>query len=265
MIEAGRNTKLYTTRPYDQLEQEGRIGAMYLDYPRHLHDILPSGSWYNRPCFILGGGESLKGFDYGILDGRLTIGTNKTLVAYEPTILYMMDVCFAQGAYDGNLDMAADPVKLSERWRNTRSRKVMLSPMNQYTLPGDDVWLVRRLLQKKVFLDIKEGIYGGTNSGFGAMMLAVALGANPVFLLGMDMKAVHSTHCHAGYDDRTIAEFNNKLTEFKQDFIEMTMPLDFVEKKVINLNTDAGTDLHCFPVVDPEAFFKRKVYNGRSI
>ncbi len=39
-----------------------------------LWSILPKGSWNARPCFIVGGGPSLKNFNWDLLKGQITIG-----------------------------------------------------------------------------------------------------------------------------------------------------------------------------------------------
>ncbi|GAG00227.1 unnamed protein product, partial [marine sediment metagenome] len=34
---------------------------------------MPDGAWNGKPCFIVGGGPSLKGFDWTKLNGHRTI------------------------------------------------------------------------------------------------------------------------------------------------------------------------------------------------
>ena len=45
-----------------------------------LKDSLPTGSWKGQRCFIIGGGPSLKGFDFKQLKGEKIIAINKAFV-----------------------------------------------------------------------------------------------------------------------------------------------------------------------------------------
>jgi len=58
---------------------------------RWLYEVLPDGAWKNKPCFIVGGGPSLKDFDWHLLKGRRTIGINRAFEKFEPTIMFSMD------------------------------------------------------------------------------------------------------------------------------------------------------------------------------
>ena len=56
-------------------------------------EIFQSGQWKGQRCFIVGGGESLKGFDFSFLHGEKVIAVNR---AYEDVpdadIWYAMDI-----------------------------------------------------------------------------------------------------------------------------------------------------------------------------
>jgi len=46
---------------------------------KSLHTIMPTGIWKGRRCFIVGGGTSLKGFDFSQLRGELVIAVNRAM------------------------------------------------------------------------------------------------------------------------------------------------------------------------------------------
>lgn len=53
---------------------------------------------------------------------------------------------------------------------------------------------------KDVSFDLKTGINTGNNCGVAALSLAIALGYNEIFLLGMDGRfSAGNSHCHGGY------------------------------------------------------------------
>ena len=45
----------------------------------------------SNPVFIIGGGESLRGFDFSLLDGHATIGTNASAYFYPSDYLFVQD------------------------------------------------------------------------------------------------------------------------------------------------------------------------------
>ena len=61
---------------------------------KFITDVLNSDSWKGKRCFIIGGGPSLSDFDFDILKDELTIGINKTLIQFSPTLNYSMDKRF---------------------------------------------------------------------------------------------------------------------------------------------------------------------------
>ena len=74
--------------------QNKRINMVY-NYNHKITEIFKDKSWQNKVCFIIGGGESLEGFNFNLLKNQLVIGTNKTFIYYpQITINYSMDVKF---------------------------------------------------------------------------------------------------------------------------------------------------------------------------
>lgn len=45
-----------------------------------------------RPIFVLSTGPSLRGFDFRRLDGHVTIGVNRIVEYYHPSIMFFVDV-----------------------------------------------------------------------------------------------------------------------------------------------------------------------------
>jgi hypothetical protein len=210
--------------------------------------MLHFNSWLNKRCFLIGGGESVKGFDFSKLKGELTIGINKAFKFFpDSTINYCMDPTFYDQMKRGDFDKPGEP-PLQTYWDNYKGLHVFLTPMELKEF-GKEVFVVKRLLDKEINReDLGCGIYQGTNSGTGAICLAAALGANPIYLMGYDMKAVTSTHWHEGYEEREMATFNKTLEGYRDDISSISILLNQAGIRVVNLNKDS--DLKCFEFSD---------------
>src|SRR5438132_3774998 len=44
------------------------------------------------PIYVISTGPSLRGFDFHRLDGRLTIGVNRVIEHYHPSIVHLVDI-----------------------------------------------------------------------------------------------------------------------------------------------------------------------------
>lgn len=204
-------------------------------------------SWSNQRCFILAGGPSLSGFDYTRLNNELTIGINKSFKYYpNATINYSMDPAFYDDMRNNKLDSTDPSSNLWMKWLEFRGTRIFLSPMERKEDFGKEVYLIRRQWKPSINRnDLDEGIYGGKNSGLGAIMLAAALGSKQIFLLGYDMKVQgQKTHNHDGYPNRNVQSFSQHLTEYCQEIWNMSDLLMMAGIEVINLTPDSA--LRCF-------------------
>jgi len=83
--------------------------------------VLPDGSWKNKPCFIVGGGPSLKDFNWHLLKGKRTIGVNRAFEKFEPTVMFSMDTRFLKWLLNDKYGSAA-----RDRFLSLRSYRVWL-------------------------------------------------------------------------------------------------------------------------------------------
>lgn len=221
--------------------------------------VLNKDSWLGRRCFVVGSGPSLAGFDFSLLKNELTIGINKAFLINTFTINYAMDSNFYRGIFDGLYDKQ-EGCRIAEKWLAYTGLKIFLTPMelNKY---GNEVYLVKRTHKPGINrTDLDEGIWGGENSAVGAINLAIALGANPIYLLGYDMHCGEKTHYHKGYVDmgqengqpkvvdRDPVIFNNQLQKYKAE-VEETAKL-WKEHNIAIFNLGPDSALECFPSAD---------------
>jgi len=234
--------------------------------------IFSCRSLAGQECFITAGGPSLQNFDYSRLQGKFTIGINKSFTTYSPNINYSMDSSFFGEMTDGTMDEVGKE-RTFTRFLNSPSRKVFLTPLELKIFSSGDIYLVKRKSNAEISVgDLNEGIYPGQNSGFGSINLAVALGSTKIYLLGYDLCCTDRTHNHSGYKDCTpdsngqntwVARdpklFNKKLGEFKKEIEDFSPIWKEAGINIINLNPNSA--LTCFPFGDIDKVLGEKSAN----
>ena len=215
-------------------------------------EILSNNVWKDKTCFLIGGGPSLKGFDFTPIKNELTIGVNKSFIEFPTTINYAMDWRFY------NMVTSDD---LYQQWASYKGIKLFLKRSTKSKF-NDDVYVVNSLREKGLSLDLHRGIWGGNNSGFGALMLAICLGATRIGLLGYSMKVQKEqnkikTHWHGGYGLGRAGNFQSKLDKFRVCFEEFSSVIAKQGIEVVNLvEKSEDSKLTCFPKDFLENFLK---------
>ncbi|MHA1690363.1 MAG: hypothetical protein ACTSU7_01870 [Candidatus Heimdallarchaeaceae archaeon] len=210
---------------------------------KNISEIYTSTSLENKRCFLLAGGPSLKNFNYAVLKDEFTIGINKTFTIFSSNINYSMDLKFYN--YISRPGNENGQRKVHESWLKYQGYKVFTCQRNKYNF-SNDIFVVDRINERTLSFDLSKGIYAGSNSGFGALMLAVALGSKVIYLLGYDLKVNEkNTHWHQGYFNQNVAIFEKRLLKYKQLFEEFAPYLKENGIEVINLSVNSA--LECFP------------------
>lgn len=245
----------------EQMLEIGRRGIVNTRSPlrRRLHkaiptinvlDVLHDNIWQGSPCFIIGGGESIKDqkIDLSRLQGHLTIAINKSFMteAFDPTIIYSMDGRFWMWVEKGTLGN-----DVLDKFLKSEALKVWL--FNKDVPLPPDIFRVANSGPRVWGNSLREGI-GGTHSGFGALNLAIHLGASPVYLLGYDMKGKNGkqTWWHGKYP--TI-QAESVFLNYKK-LIEAHAAN--CKGRVVNLNPDSA--LKCFKFASFNDIPKPKTY-----
>lgn len=231
---------------------------------RPLNRAIPNwddpAKWKGKPCYVIGGGPSFKDFNFDLIKDELTIGTNKTCLYYNTTINYCMDIVLHNNMY--YVYKKTKP-KLHALWIAYTGEKVFLDANNSGKY-SELVSVIPRIKNKAISFDLKKGIFGGNNSGLGALMLAIALRCNPIYLLGYDLKTTAiNTHWHEGYDNDNVDAQSRRLERFKHSFVEMAPAIKAMKVDVINLTPDSALD--CFETKDISEVIKENTKQTRPI
>lgn len=225
---------------------------------RFAWDVLPDNAWHNQSCFIIGGGPSLTHFDWDKLKGKLTIGINRVYEKYDPTIIFGMDPHFVRWVLMGKYGEEA-----KKKFMESRAFKVWLLT-TPVSLPSYihilKIWSNYAVATRAFPFSMKQGIGHGTNSGYAALNLAACLGANPIYLLGYDMKhEAGKTHWHNGHPVKHgMQNEKDKLGMFIENLRFAALELKRKRVEVINLNPESA--LPWFPKIAP-AFILNKEFS----
>jgi len=152
----------------------------------HKLDKLYEGS----PIFVISTGTSLRGFDFSRLNGKITIGINRVIEYYHPSILHFIDIT-AHKTHAKALSNYNGMIIAGEGAAPT------FSHMNVFEIRRnvDTFELSRNMttLSRKVGRSFSDGLYGG-GAGCTALHTAILLGGDPIYLLGYDYYQDNGTH-----------------------------------------------------------------------
>jgi len=186
--------------------------------------------WAGKPCVVVGGGPSLRGFDWSKLDGIRTIGCNFSCP--NPTITITHDANFVRPAPRGHF----------EEWMKIPGLHVHVNRQLQKEVPG--VVFINHLTEYSK--DWRFGLYAGSNCGIAGINLADTLRSNCVYLLGFDMSGENGLS--ANWHDKYVRKSNESIYErFMRD---MTAIEDKITTHVINITPRSR--LNCFEKGDIE-------------
>jgi len=220
--------------PYNEVVRE---------YSRDVKSILPDNAWKGRRCFIVGGGPSLKGFNFARLDQELTIAVNRAFEVMSPSVILWGDyVTFYRALMAGEFGGAA-----TRRFQSSAAMKVAVN-ISAYEYPPDVYPIRATPAQNCVTHSLSDGLGTGGNSGYAALNFAVCLGASPIYLLGFDMKGDgegHQAWFHSGYkSDQGSGVYKHFISAFE----EAAPIIEGRGIEVVNLNPKSA--MKCFPTGD---------------
>ena len=208
-----------------------------------ISNILNPNSFQDKRVFILCGGPSLRGFDYTTLLGEIVIGINKSFAAFPNTAFnFSLDKSFLNVIYRDK--------DLLEKWKAYDGIKIFASRKKSEKFSKDIFTILTWKKYKRevgfISLDIEKGIFCGNNSGFAALMFAISCGCKQIYFLGLDLQLGKNgeTHHHSGYEHQKLLRFEDKLEEFKQQFMRFEPKIKRLGIKVTNLNEQSA--LRCF-------------------
>jgi len=206
-----------------------------------LSDIMTSGAWKNQRCFIIGGGTSVSQLEISKLKSEKIIALNRSFETcmFAP-IMHSCDSRFYRWIQASKLG--------PENQALYNQYKGLKTWLDTHDYPfGPEVYTIPYLGPHGLSLDLSKGIFGGNCSGFSGLSLALALGANPIYLLGYDFYVEpEKTHHHAGYPLANLNE--NVLLDYVKQFEIVANTYKKEGFKIFNTNEKSR--LRCFDFID---------------
>jgi len=205
----------------------------------------PAKEWGGGRAFLIGGGPSLRGFDFSLLKPEHVIGANDAFSLGGDIVKYCV---FGDANW-----WQHNKFKLETFTGRVVSNAPSLIPMN---VP----YLLKTARQR-------DGIHSGTTLGWNystgalAINLAISLGAVSIYLLGYDLCNQHSkSHWH-DHNPKTTQEFTFK--RFLRGFqcVKSSLPEGV---KVINV-TDGTSRLDCFEKMEYAQLFSMLLENQPTV
>lgn len=171
--------------------------------------------------YILGGGPSLKHFDFLQLTDKCTIAVNKSIFHIpNPDYFISVDYTFLRkvskqvfNSISARKYFVAD---FSHLFLKEVDKQITDTRYNMVYNLCDYNFLIRAYKQDGIGYTFKE-FRTGRNSGFCALQLAVILGFKKIYLLGVDLNKEERTHYHEGYGEK-VKTFAPKLDEYYSYF-----------------------------------------------
>jgi hypothetical protein len=205
----------------------------------------PETIWYGQDVFIIGGGSSLKGFDWNLVKSECTIGCNNAFQLGPEVckICIFGDIKWFK-KFEKELVGYASEEKGGIVFTN--------SPHLQHTkVPW--IWTMPRK-SRGLYVD---ALGWNNNTGASAINLALLLGAKRIFLLGFDMHL--SVEGQVNWHPNNLDKPSEKVfAKHLEGFIKVAADLkrDFPGREVINITKDSS--LAVFQKVDIDLFWKER-------
>ena len=178
---------------------------------------------YTKEVYIIGGGTSLKGFDFNKLKNKTTIAVNKSCLTV-PNLDYFITMDFTalkkigMGLVAPYIGTRVFIANFAKPYLKEINGQIVDTRFNLVYTLNDFNMIIKSQVEKGIGFDFRD-FRTGNNSGYCALQFAVLMGFNPIYLLGIDLTIAEGTHFHGGYGE--IKEsFQKKLDLYYQSFVQ---------------------------------------------
>jgi len=181
-----------------------------------------------RVTYVIGGGPSLKGFDFSKLDGY-KIGANKSAIVAKCDCMVSVDKTYAERSFKDIKEFEGEVILGYGRPTHVKNRIPNVTYVKWNRARG---------------LSNDPEVINGLNSGYAALNVAYQKGAKNIALLGFDMKMGDTKHFHEGY---SWDSGSGNYKAWAKLFDDAKTVLDRSGVEVINYVGPQGSALYQFP------------------
>lgn len=205
---------------------------------------LIEGSWKGRAGFLIGGGPSLKHFYWARLWGHHEIVVVNAALMQCPKAAFFFteDIRFIERFHTEPWYRTADAEKVFHALAPEYEEQALaFDPELTIIRKCGGAWEESYKFWSKSF---KDGLSYSSNSAIGALNVLDLLGADPIYLLGIDCNPRdEASNYHELYPDQWRAR-GHQLESFRSDFEHWAAP-NLKHRNVVNLNPSSG--VRCWP------------------
>lgn len=202
----------------------------------HVKEVLRDGQWSGSPCVLFGGGPSL-----GLVLDRLSEFPRGTMLAAAnqswkvdpaPSLAYFIDKQVLVLAQE----------KFSDRWNELTPHQVRVTnSAHSSTGPWAATYWIRQVSSDKWGNSLETGIVAANNTGLGLLNIVDILGADPIILLGYDVKSEgHRMSWHDDYPDQPGWKPKNPEQSYERWKTCLQSVVGQIRAKVFNANPESG-------------------------
>lgn len=200
----------------------------------------PQEKWKDKEVFIIGGGPSLRKFDWELLKPELTIGCNTAFMLGS-------DICKVCVFGDRN-------------WFDVFEAKLVKFKGAVFTncvslLHTKHPWLWTMSRQQSGLS--RTALGWSNNTGVVAINLAFLLGARCVYLLGFDMRRTveHSNWHNWIVNEAQVAPKVYQLFQLEYKKVVQSWHTVFPDREIFNVTCSSALTPEYFPWLDPDDFW----------
>ena len=183
----------------------------------------------SKRCFILASGPSLSELDLSPLNRRLTIGLNRSFLAFENSYYHCV--------FDHRLFELYEKELKSSRFLFTIEDRPFGIPLHLLGTNGFS-W------------DLNEGIYSGYTISYFALQLAIYMGFKEIYFLGLDLQNQGENTHFFGFDYNSKNHDTSQYPKMLNSFEKISETLKTRGIKVYNCSKNSK--LKCFEYMSYE-------------
>ena len=193
-------------------------------------------------CFVVGGGPSLDGFDFSLLNGFDTIAVNKS-VEYIPNPTYFVTTDYSY-FIKASLPIEKINQKVNKSYFIANMSHSYMEYKNGYVVDTrrnfkyEDLYHYDGIIESYNKIGFSSSLVDfshGENSGHCGIQLALLLGYKKIYLLGFDLNKDGLTHFHQSYRKVDQDSFKKKVDNYA-DILLTSLAKYEGSQEIINLS-----------------------------
>ena len=199
----------------------------------------------NNICFVVGGGPSLNGFDFSLLNGFDTIAVNKS-VEYIPNPTYFVTTDYSY-FIKASLPIEKINQKVNKSYFIANMSHSYMEYKNGYVVDTrrnfkyEDLYHYDGIIESYNKIGFSSSLVDfshGENSGHCGIQLALLLGYKKIYLLGFDLNKDGLTHFHQSYRQVDQDSFKKRVDNYA-DILLTSLAKYEGSQEIINLSPDS--------------------------